>query len=142
MKKPPPETPDFDTTPFVTRTRGIVISVVPLYDQARSKPTAGAYIYGYHVDISNEGKETVQLISRHWIIRDGFGETEHVAGEGVVGHQPVLEPGMRFRYASFCPLKTPTGTMEGTYRMLRQGTTDSFDAVIGRFDLKNPDLMN
>lgn len=115
-------------------TRGIRITVASEYDPERSDPQNGLYFFAYHVTISNEGKESAQLISRHWIITDGAGKVEEVRGPGVVGEQPLLEPGESFRYSSACPLKTSTGSMEGTYQMrLENGAM--FDAAIAEFQL-------
>ncbi|HEV2446717.1 MAG TPA: Co2+/Mg2+ efflux protein ApaG, partial [Candidatus Sulfopaludibacter sp.] len=77
----------------------------------------------------------VQLVSRHWIITDALEHTEEVRGPGVVGEQPVLAPGQSFKYSSWCPLRTPTGVMRGTYQMVRSGG-EQFDAEIAPFALK------
>ncbi len=78
---------------------------------------ANHYFFSYTVEIHNGGEKTVQLVGRHWIITDAHGKVEEVQGAGVVGQQPTLEPGESFKYSSFCPLPTPTGTMEGSYLM-------------------------
>jgi ApaG protein len=91
----------------------------------------------YTVEISNESRETVQLLTRHWIITDGTGHIEEVRGPGVVGKQPVLGPGQSFRYTSGCPLPTPFGTMHGTYQMITQAG-EQFDAEIAPFTLSEP----
>jgi len=96
-------------------TRGLRIHVEPQYDALRSRPSEGLWFFLYTVTLRNEGSETVQLISRHWIITDEENRTEEVRGPGVVGEQPVLAPGESFEYTSGCPLTTPTGTMHGTY---------------------------
>ncbi|MBS1985469.1 MAG: Co2+/Mg2+ efflux protein ApaG [Bdellovibrionales bacterium] len=129
-------------TPYVTRTRGIVVSVVPKLDEARTRQAMGVFVYSYTITIRNEGKETVQLLSRHWIIRDGFGRSDHVVGEGVVGHQPTLDPGQEFTYTSFCPLPTPTGSMEGSYNMTVKATKERFDAMIDVFPLLHAQFVN
>ena len=115
-------------------TRGIRVTVQSEYVPERSDPEKEVYFFAYHVTVSNEGSETAQLISRHWIITDAMGKVEEVRGPGVVGEQPVLEPGEKYQYTSACPLKTPTGLMHGTYQMrLENGKT--FDAEIGEFQL-------
>jgi ApaG protein len=115
-------------------TRGIRIHVRSEYVPERSDPENHFYFFSYHVTIANEGKQTAQLISRHWIITDADGKVEEVRGPGVIGEQPVLEPGEDFQYTSACPLKTSTGAMHGTYQMrLNNGTT--FDAEIAEFQL-------
>src|SRR4029079_15881174 len=93
--------------------------------------------FHYTVRISNEGDETVQLLTRHWIITDATGATEEVRGEGVVGEQPVLRPGESFQYTSGCPLKTSTGVMRGAYQMVTEDG-DHFDVEIAPFALHDP----
>ena len=93
------------------------------------------WVFQYTVRITNLGTETVQLVSRHWIITDALEHTEEVVGPGVVGEQPVLAPGESFKYSSWCPLKTPTGMMHGTYQMVRAGG-EQFDIEIAPFALK------
>ncbi len=89
------------------------------------------------MQISNEGVETVQLISRHWIITDANHQVKEVRGLGVVGKQPVLDPGESFQYTSGCPLSTPFGSMRGTYQMLKPDG-ERFDVEIGPFALTEP----
>jgi ApaG protein len=118
-------------------TRGIHVSVVSEFAPERSQPADDQWFFLYTITISNTGSETVQLISRHWIITDANGQVEEVRGPGVVGQQPVLEPGESFTYTSGCPLTTSFGKMEGTYQMAtRSGET--FDARIAAFTLSEP----
>lgn len=98
------------------------------------------FVFTYHVKISNEGRDVVQLISRHWIITDANGHVEEVKGPGVIGYQPVLKPGETFEYSSFCLLKTPIGTMHGTYQMVNENGT-AFNAKIMPFRLSIPYLV-
>jgi ApaG protein len=91
----------------------------------------------YTVTISNESAETVQLLTRHWVITDGTGHIEEVRGPGVVGKQPTMKPGESFEYTSGCPLSTPFGVMEGTYQMVTQNG-ERFDAKIAPFTLSEP----
>ncbi len=118
-----------------TTTSGIRVGATAYYLPDESDPEDRKYVFGYTIVIANEGPEVAQLISRHWIIIDGVGRREEVEGPGVVGQTPRLEPGHAFKYESFCPLKTPWGTMEGVYRMRRENG-ETFDAHIGRFYLK------
>ncbi len=92
-------------------------------------------MFEYNIRITNEGTETVQLLGRHWIITDASGRVEEVRGRGVVGEQPVLGPGESFEYSSWCPLKTATGVMRGTYQMVSE-SGDQFDVEIAPFALK------
>jgi len=124
-----------------TTTRGIRIEVQSMYMPERSVPKDGQYLFEYQVRISNIGSETAQLISREWIITNADGEVERVKGPGVVGEQPLLPPGGSFEYRSFCPLKTPVGSMHGSYQMITvEG--DRFDAVISPFTLAVPNSLN
>ena len=111
------------------------------YLAEQSSPRDGQYLFAYHIRISNEGAIRAQLISRRWIINDADGHVEHVHGPGVVGEQPVLDPGDVFEYTSFCPLRTNVGTMQGTYQMVTVDG-DEFDAVIAPFTLAMPNALN
>jgi ApaG protein len=122
-------------------TRGVRVQVESAYIPERSAPEEGRYFFAYHVRISNEGAQTVQLVSREWIITDGDGGVERVQGLGVVGQQPVLAPGQAFEYTSFCPLGTPVGCMHGSYRMVITGG-ESFEAAIAPFSLAVPTAVN
>jgi ApaG protein len=124
-----------------TTTRGVRVEVRTAYVPERSSPTDAQYFFAYRIRISNVGEETVQLISRHWVISDGEGNLEHVRGPGVVGEQPVLEPGEAFEYTSFCPLPTPIGSMHGTYQMVTAGGS-KFEAEIAPFSLAVPTALN
>ena len=115
-------------------TKGVRVQVNSFYVPERSYPEKNEYFFSYHITITNEGKQTVQLISRHWVITDANGKKEEVQGPGVVGAQPVLKPGESFDYTSFCPLKTPLCTMHGTYQMVTE-TGEKFDATIAPFTL-------
>ncbi len=124
-----------------TVTRGVRVEVRTAYVPERSSPSDSQYFFAYRIRISNLGEDTVQLLSRHWIISDGDGHTEHVRGPGVVGEQPVLEPGEAFEYTSFCPLPTPIGSMHGTYQMVTAGGA-RFDAEVAPFPLAVPTALN
>lgn len=122
-------------------THDIRVTVSSRYVPEQSDPEHGGWLFAYTVRIRNEGERTVQLISRHWIITDANGQVEEVKGPGVVGAQPVLEPGEAFEYTSACPLKTSFGTMHGTYQMLSE-EGDYFDAEIAAFSLSTPYAVN
>jgi len=124
-----------------TTTRGIRVQVRSLYDEERSSPEESYYFFAYQVRISNVGSETVQLVSREWIITDGNGETQRVQGRGVVGEQPVLAPGEAFEYTSYCPLPTPVGAMYGSYRMVLENG-EAFKAEVAPFSLAVPHAVN
>jgi ApaG protein len=118
-------------------TRGVRVRVRSEYSPERSQPSTNQWFFLYTITITNEGKVTVQLLTRHWIITDGTGHVEEVRGPGVVGKQPMLRPGESFEYTSGCPLETPFGKMEGTYQMVdEQG--ERFDVTIAPFTLSEP----
>jgi ApaG protein len=118
-------------------TRGIRVQVASEYAPERSEPGKNKWFFLYTITISNEGPETVQLITRHWIITDGTGHVEEVRGPGVVGKQPTLKVGESFDYTSGCSLDTPFGVMEGTYQMVSE-SGERFDAKIAPFTLSEP----
>ncbi|MCB9727813.1 MAG: Co2+/Mg2+ efflux protein ApaG [Deltaproteobacteria bacterium] len=122
-------------------TRGVRVTVESAYVPERSAPEQDYYFFAYRVRIANEGEETVQLISRHWVITDGDSKVEEVRGPGVIGEQPVLEPGQTHEYTSACPLRTQVGTMHGTYQMV-SASGSSFDAAIAPFTLALPNALN
>jgi ApaG protein len=115
-------------------TRGIRVRVESEYDARQSHPAKKQWFFLYTVKIFNEGSETVQLLTRHWVITDGTGHVEEVRGPGVVGKQPTLRPGESFEYTSGCPLGTPFGIMEGSYQMMSEDG-ERFDARIAPFTL-------
>ena len=122
-------------------TNGIMVTVKSEYIPERSSLSSRQYAFSYTVRIENQGDETAQLRSRHWIITDGNGSVQEVRGDGVVGAQPVLRPGDNFEYTSWCVLATPSGMMRGTYQMVTdRGQT--FDADIAPFRLALPQTLN
>lgn len=122
-------------------TEGVRVEVWSKYIAEHSRPEVGQWVFGYAVRITNEGEETVKLVSRHWVITDGNGEVEEVKGPGVVGEQPMLFPGDSHEYTSFCPLATPVGSMEGSYQMVT-GSGETFDAQVAEFPLSDPRALN
>jgi ApaG protein len=121
----------------MANTRGIAVSVEPTYLEARSSPDNAQYFWAYRVIIENQGTETVQLLSRHWMITNMRGELTEVKGPGVVGEQPVLKPGESFEYTSGAPLDTPSGMMGGAYQMESE-SGEHFDIEIPTFSLDLP----
>ena len=115
-------------------TEGIRVEVLSQHVPESTHPTH-QWVFRYTVRITNQGAETVQLVSRHWIITDALEHTEEVRGPGVVGDQPVLAPGESYKYSSWCPLRTPTGMMRGTYQMVRSNG-EVFDIEIAPFGLR------
>ena len=118
-------------------TRSITVTVEPAFLDDQSDPDEHRYVWAYAVRIENRGDTTVQLRSRHWRITDAFGKVQEVRGVGVVGVEPVLNPGESFEYTSGTPLQTPSGIMAGSYRM-ETPTGDAFDIAIPAFSLDSP----
>ena len=116
-------------------TRDIRVEVLSRYSAENSGPAE--WVFEYTVRITNLGLNTVRLMSRYWVITDALERTREVRGPGVIGKQPVLGPGESFQYSSWCPLKTPTGVMHGTYQMVSSDGSE-FDVEIAPFALKAP----
>lgn len=121
----------------VAETRGIRVAVVPRYIPEESDPKGRKYVFGYRVRISNGSDAPMKLLARAWKIVDAHGTEQEVKGEGVVGQQPRIAPGQSFEYTSWCPLKTPWGTMEGVYTFATE-SGEKFDAAVARFYLVFP----
>lgn len=118
-------------------TQGICVQVQSMFVEDQSDPDAGRFVWAYHVRIENRGTKTVQLMNRHWQITDGNGTRHEVRGEGVVGEQPVLDPGESFEYTSGTPLATPSGVMLGSYEMETE-TGEVIDVAVPAFSLDSP----
>lgn len=110
------------------------IEVAPQYLPDQSVPSQGVYSFAYTITITNSGEVPAQLISRHWVISNAAGETEEVKGLGVVGHQPLLKPGEAFQYSSGCRLRTPSGSMQGSYFFVAEDG-ERFEVEIPAFEL-------
>src|SRR6476661_7360332 len=102
-------------------TNNVRVEVQSEYAPERSEPFQNEWFFHYTVRITNEGDDTIQLLSRHWIVTDGCGKVQEYQGAGVVGEQPVLAPGESFQYTSGCKLQTSAGVMRGTYQMVNEG---------------------
>ena len=126
---------------YTQTTKKINITVKPYYLEDQSEPEDQHYVWAYKVIIDNQGNEKVQLVNRYWRIIDVNGTMQEVRGKGVVGEQPVLNPGETFEYTSGTPLTTSSGFMEGTYEM-KSSTGDKFDVQIPKFSLDNPFDIN
>ena len=122
---------------YTATTRNITVRVQPQFLAEQSDPATDKFVWLYTINIENGGTEAVQLLNRHWIITNAVGHVEEVQGPGVIGEQPVLQPGDSFQYTSGCPLRTPSGMMVGTYEMV--GPDDErFDIDIPAFSLDSP----
>ncbi|MEL6947183.1 MAG: Co2+/Mg2+ efflux protein ApaG [Pseudomonadota bacterium] len=128
-----------DNNTYQATTHEIMVEVTPRFLNDQSDPALPRYVWAYDVAITNKGKRTVQLRERSWTIVDANGQTENVHGPGVVGEQPILNPGDAFRYSSGCPLTTPSGFMSGRYHM-QDEAGERFDVDIPAFSLDLPQV--
>lgn len=122
-------------------THDVQVSVESFFLEGQSDMDKEVYAFAYRIHLKNLGSETVQLLRRHWIITDSIGKVTHVEGDGVVGETPVLPPGEEYDYMSGSSLKSPMGTMEGTYQMVNQ-EGETFDVKIPVFTLAVPGKIN
>jgi ApaG protein len=127
---------------FTETTAGIKVSVETFYQAAQSQPLRSHFVFAYRITLVNDSMHTVQLKSRHWIITDACGMTREVQGEGVVGEQPILEPGESFQYVSGCDFNTEIGIMKGSYKFERQIDMATFDVAIPEFMMTVPHKQN
>ena len=123
-------------------TEGVKVTVTTNYLPDYSSPVQQHYVFAYKISIENISEFTVKLLRRHWYIHDATGVVREVEGEGVVGQQPVLEPGESHEYVSGCNLKTGLGKMRGTYLMERLVDGKKFDVTIPEFNLIVPYKLN
>lgn len=121
--------------------RRIAIGVTTEYLAEQSDPAGERYVFAYTITITNQWDQSAQLKSRHWIITDASGEVEEVRGDGVVGQQPELSPGESFEYSSGAILKTPVGSMEGSYEFV-DSEGNPFTAPIAVFSLSVPNMVH
>ncbi len=119
-------------------TRDVQVSVRSFFLADQSQPDENHFVWAYRVKIENQGAEPIQLLRRTWQITDARGRTQHVHGAGVVGEQPLLEPGESFEYTSGTPLDTPSGFMVGAYHMVVPSSGENFDVAIPAFSLDSP----
>jgi len=119
----------------------VTVGIETEYLASQSEPEQQRYVFAYHVTIANTGDVPAQLLTRHWIITDGNESIEEVKGDGVVGEQPHLKPGEEHRYSSGAIIKTPIGTMSGSYQMVADDGT-AFDAPIETFVLAIPGQLH
>jgi ApaG protein len=122
---------------YSKQTNGLVVNVTPEFLEEHSRPDEGRFVWAYHITIVNKGSQRVQLLNRYWKIIDAKGRTQEVRGAGVVGEQPVLDPGQEFSYTSGCPLETSSGVMMGSYEMVAEDGSH-FDISIPAFSLDSP----
>ena len=126
---------------YSKKTRKINITVNPYFLDDQSEPEDQHFVWAYQVTIDNQSNDKVQLKNRYWKIIDSNGSEQEVRGEGVVGEQPILNPGEKFEYTSGTPLSTPSGFMGGYYEM-ETNEGEKFDAIIPQFSLDSPFIKN
>jgi ApaG protein len=122
---------------LIDESNHVTVQVISEYLDEQSDPERQRFVHAYHVTITNDGKESAQLLNRHWLIIDGNEEVQEVQGEGVIGQQPMLEPGESYKYTSGTIIKTQVGCMHGSYEML-SASGDHFMAAIPPFTLATP----
>ena len=120
---------------------GIRVDVETRFVDSQSDPDSSRYVFAYTITIRNEGPQAARLLARHWLITDANGKVREVSGEGVVGEQPLLQPGEGFRYSSGAVIETPVGAMEGSYRMISDDGSH-FNAQIAPFTLAIPGALH
>ena len=123
-------------------TRGIKISVQTTFEGTFFKNYKMHYAFGYTITIENQGKDTVQLVGRHWDVMDSLKESETIDGEGVIGKKPVIKPGKSHTYSSGCLLASPIGAMRGFYNMVSFSSTEEFEVEIPTFKFAAPFALN
>ena len=121
--------------------RGIRVQVRSEYLPEPSNPSEKRYVFAYHIRISNEGRRSAKLLTRHWIITDAETHVQEVRGDGVIGEQPLLAPGEFFEYTSGTVLETAVGSMHGSYGMIDEAG-DRFETPIPAFTLAIPRVLN
>ena len=119
----------------------IKVDVETRYIEEQSNPEQNYFVFAYTITIQNQGRQTAQLLTRHWIITDSNHKVQEVKGDGVVGEQPILKPGEQFVYTSGTMLETSVGTMKGSYQM-ESGDGSKFDATIEEFVLSTPRILH
>lgn len=122
---------------FSETTRMVTVTVNPIFLEDESDPQKNTFMWAYHIRINNDGDEAVQLIARYWKITDGLGRVQEVRGEGVVGDQPLLQPGDSYEYTSGVPLQTPSGFMGGAYEMI-SAVGERIQVTVPTFSLDSP----
>lgn len=123
---------------YEQETHGFIVRANPRFQTREPSADGMRFLWSYEITIENRSPETAQLLTRYWRIVDGNGITQEVRGDGVIGEQPVIEPGASYTYESGCPLGTPSGFMVGAYTMRREGGDDLFEIAVPAFALDSP----
>ncbi len=123
-------------------TQGIRVSVETFYQEKHSSPEEDRFVYAYRIHIRNESMDTVQLLRRHWYIRDSNNILREVEGDGVIGQQPIIEPGEHHEYVSWTNLLTDIGKMYGIFTMRKEDDESRIDVQIPEFTMVAPYRLN
>ena len=127
---------------YSATTSNIIINVTPKYESMHSDPSRAHFVFSYMITIKNAGDQIVQLMKRRWIIKSADGIERHVEGEGVIGKQPVLNPGDSFSYQSWAPITCEIGEMSGSFSMKKLNTMETFIVVVPKFQFVTDPLLN
>lgn len=127
---------------YTKTTNGISIRVLPHFEPTHSRLDSSLFVFSYHIELINNSDDVVQLMRRHWTIKHGDGFIEEVEGPGVVGEQPILYPGQKFEYSSWCQMHAPIGEMFGEFTMYSPAENAFFDADVPNFKLIFPAILN
>jgi ApaG protein len=119
----------------------IIVEANSEYIPAQSNPVKEEYFFSYNIKIINNSNQRAKLLSRYWHITDGLGNSEDIHGPGVVGKTPRIRPGESFSYTSFCPIKTPIGSMEGSFRLVNEDKSE-FEVEVKKFKLIAHQIFN
>lgn len=119
----------------------IIVETNSEYISDQSNPVEEKYFFSYNIKITNNSNQSAKLLSRYWQITDGLGNSEDIHGPGVIGKNPKIKPGESFSYTSYCPIKTPIGSMEGSFRMVNE-ETEEFEVEVKKFKLLAHQIFN
>tara|TARA_B110000003_G_scaffold248467_1_gene260190 strand:- start:253 stop:624 length:372 start_codon:yes stop_codon:yes gene_type:complete len=119
----------------------IIVEANSEYISDQSNPVEEKYFFSYNIKITNNSNQSAKLLSRYWQITDGLGNSEDIHGPGVIGKNPKIKPGESFSYTSYCPIKTPIGSMEGSFRMVNE-ETEEFEVEVKKFKLLAHQIFN
>ncbi|MDG1751013.1 MAG: Co2+/Mg2+ efflux protein ApaG [Thalassotalea sp.] len=134
-------TPNIESSLNQSKKPNIIVSVKTAYIPEHSNELEKRYVFSYTITIDNNSEESIKLLTRYWLITDANEDTSTVAGEGVIGKQPIIPPTKSFQYTSGCVLKTPVGTMQGHYQMLNDNNKN-IQVEIPVFRLALPNILN
>jgi len=127
---------------YTATTENICVQVIPKYEELHSQPQRSHFVFSYKIVITNQSKNTVQLLKRHWIIKSADGIIRNIEGDGVIGQQPILEPGEFFNYSSWAPITSEIGEMSGQFIMVNTETNETFSVKVPNFQFVTNSILN